>query len=172
MRLSIRKNEKKRLEKFKFIHFSMWVQCMCTPGYPTCVCIRGWRPMCMWDVQVRWRQMTTCTWQGRWWGQRIMPTVSAQSYTRWGGGFLLLYSILLFDVRILNVALYVSRCGMYACVRRWAICVRPRGVWLSTGIDVRLRRASKMYMTVLVSILRVCMRIDDVRFFSVACDDR
>ena len=35
---------------------------------------------------------------------------------------------LLFDVRILNVALYVSRRGMYACVRRWAICVRPRGV--------------------------------------------
>ena len=41
---------------------------------------------------------------------------------------LLLYSILLFDVRILNVALYVSRRGMYACVRRWAIYVRPRGV--------------------------------------------
>ena len=35
---------------------------------------------------------------------------------------------LLSDVRILNVALYVSRRGMYACVRRWAICVRPRGV--------------------------------------------
>ena len=35
---------------------------------------------------------------------------------------------LLFDARILNVALYVLRRGMYACVRRWAICVRPRGV--------------------------------------------
>ena len=34
----------------------MWVQCMCVPGYPTCVCIRGWRPVCMQDVQVRqWR---------------------------------------------------------------------------------------------------------------------
>ena len=42
--------------------------------------------------------------------------------------FLFLYSIFLFDVRILNVALYVSRRGMYACVHRWAICVRPRGV--------------------------------------------
>ena len=71
---------------------------------------------------------------------------------------------LLFDVRILNVALYVLRHGMYACVRRWAICIRLRGVWLSTGIDVRLRRASKMYMTVLVSIPRGYMRIDDVRF--------
>ena len=41
---------------------------------------------------------------------------------------LLLYPILLFDVRILNVALYVSRRGMYACVRRWEIYVRPCGV--------------------------------------------
>ena len=41
---------------------------------------------------------------------------------------LLLYSIFLFVVKILNVALYVSRRGMYACVRRWAIYVRPRGV--------------------------------------------
>ena len=71
---------------------------------------------------------------------------------------------LLFDVRILNVVLYVSRRGMYACVRRWVICIRPRGVWLSTGIDVRLRRASRMYMTVSVSIPRGYMRIDDVRF--------
>ena len=71
---------------------------------------------------------------------------------------------LLFDVRILNVALYVSRCGMYACVHRWVTCICPRGVWLSTGIDVRLWRASKMYMTVLVSIPRRYMHIDDVRF--------
>ena len=78
--------------------------------------------------------------------------------------FLLLYYIFLFGVKILNVALYVSRREMYACVRRWAIYVCPRGVWLSTGIDVRLRRASKMYMTVSVLIPRVCMRIDDVRF--------
>ena len=42
--------------------------------------------------------------------------------------FLLLYSIFLFGVKILDVALYVSRRGMYACVRRWAIYVRPHGV--------------------------------------------
>ena len=41
---------------------------------------------------------------------------------------LLLYFVSLFDVRILNIALCVSRRGMYACVRRWAICIRPRGV--------------------------------------------
>ena len=41
---------------------------------------------------------------------------------------LLLYFIFLFDVKILNVAPYVSRRGMYACVRRWATYVRPRGV--------------------------------------------
>ena len=23
------------------------VECMCMPGYPTCVCIRGWRPVCV-----------------------------------------------------------------------------------------------------------------------------
>ena len=31
-------------------------------------------------------------------------------------------------VKILNIVLYMSRRGVYACVRRWAICVRPRGV--------------------------------------------
>ena len=56
------------------------------------------------------------------------------------------------------------RRGMYACVRRWAIYVRPRGVWLSTGVDVRLRQASKVYMMGPVSIPRVYMRINDVRF--------
>ena len=70
----------------------------------------------------------------------------------------------LFGVKILNIILYMSRCGVYACVRRWAICVCPREVWLSTGIDVRLQQASKMYMTVSVSIPRRCMRIDSVRF--------
>ena len=34
----------------------------------------------------------------------------------------------LFDVKILNIILYMSRHGVYACVRRWAICVRLRGV--------------------------------------------
>ena len=43
-------------------------------------------------------------------------------------GIFIVIFYLLFDVRILNVALYVSRRGMYACVRRWAICVCPRGV--------------------------------------------
>ena len=33
-----------------------------------------------------------------------------------------------FGVKILNIILCMSRCGVYACVRRWAICVRPRGV--------------------------------------------
>ena len=78
---------------------------------------------------------------------------------------LLLYFIFLFDIKILNIAPYMLRRGMYACVRRWAIYVHPHGVWLSTGIDVRLRRASKVYMTVPVSIPRVYMRIDDVRFW-------
>ena len=41
--------------------------------------------------------------------------------------FVVIFCIL-FDVKILNVALYVSRRRMYACVRRWAIYVRPRGV--------------------------------------------
>ena len=81
-----------------------------------------------------------------------------------GSCLLLLYFVSLFDVRILNIALCVPRRGMYACVCRWAICIRPRGVWLSTGIDVRLRRASKMYMTVSVSIPRGYMHIDGVRF--------
>ena len=36
--------------------------------------------------------------------------------------------IFLFDIKILNVAPCVLRRGMYACVRRWAIYVRPRGV--------------------------------------------
>ena len=31
-------------------------------------------------------------------------------------------------VKILNIVLYMSRRGVYACVCRWAICVRPRGV--------------------------------------------
>ena len=68
----------------------------------------------------------------------------------------------LFGVKILNIILCMSRCGVYACVRRWAICVRPRRVWLSMGIDVCLWRASKMYMMVSVSIPRRCMRIDIV----------
>ena len=71
----------------------------------------------------------------------------------------------LFDIKILNIAPYVLRRGMYAYVRRWAIYVRPRGVWLSTGIDVRLRRASKVYVTGSVSIPRIYMRIGDVRFW-------
>ena len=41
---------------------------------------------------------------------------------------LLLYFIFLFDMKILNIAPYMLRRGMYACVRRWAIYVRPRGV--------------------------------------------
>ena len=80
----------------------MWMQCMCTPGYPTCVCIRGWRPVCEQDVQVWQWQMTTRAWWGRtwqrwgwsgiwWWGWRTMPTASAWSYTRtrWGRGMCL-----------------------------------------------------------------------------------
>ena len=31
-------------------------------------------------------------------------------------------------VKILNIVLYMLRHGVYACVRRWAICVPPRGV--------------------------------------------
>ena len=53
---------------------------------------------------------------------------------------------------------------VYACVHRWGTCVRPRGTWLSTGIDVRLRRASKVYMMVSVSIPGRCMCIDSVCF--------
>ena len=45
-----------------------------------------------------------------------------------GASFYCYILYLLFDVRTLNVALYVSRREMYACVCRWAICVRPRGV--------------------------------------------
>ena len=45
-----------------------------------------------------------------------------------GMNVLLLYFVSLFGVRILNIILCMSRCGVYACVRRWAICVRPRGV--------------------------------------------
>ena len=35
---------------------------------------------------------------------------------------------ILFDIKILNIAPYMLRRGMYAYVRRWAIYVRPRGV--------------------------------------------
>ena len=45
-----------------------------------------------------------------------------------------------------------------------ALCVRPCGMWLSTGIDVHLRWASKVYMMVSVSIPGRCMCIDSVRF--------
>ena len=34
----------------------------------------------------------------------------------------------LFDVKILNIVLYMSRRRVYACVRRWVICIHPRGV--------------------------------------------
>ena len=70
----------------------------------------------------------------------------------------------LFGVKILNIILCMLRCRVYVCVCRWALCIRPRGLWLSTGIDVHLRQASKMYMTTSVSIPRRCMRIDSVRF--------
>ena len=102
MRLSIRKKRKTRLEKFKFNHFSVQVQCMCVPGYPTCVCTRWWRPVCEQDVQAWWWQTTTHAWWGRtwqrwgwsgiwWWGWRTMPIASAWSYmhTRWGRGICL-----------------------------------------------------------------------------------
>ena len=69
-----------------------------------------------------------------------------------------------FGVKILNITLCMLRHGVYACVRRWAICIRPHGLWLSMGIDVHLRWASKVYMTVSVSIPRRCMCIDSVRF--------
>ena len=45
-----------------------------------------------------------------------------------------------------------------------ALCVHPRGVWLSTGIDVHLWQASKVYMTVLVLIPGRCMRTNSVHF--------
>ena len=70
----------------------------------------------------------------------------------------------LFGVKILNIILCMLRRGVYACVCRWAICIRPRGLWLSMGIDVRLWRASKVCMTVSVSIPGRCMRINSVCF--------
>ena len=51
----------------------------------------------------------------------VMPGVKIKAM------FLFLYFVSLFDVRILNIALCVSRREMYACVRRWAICIHPRG---------------------------------------------
>ena len=59
---------------------------------------------------------------------QIVPCHSNQLFPSKRSSVLLLYSIFLFDVKILNVAPCVSRRGMYACVRRWAIYVRPRGV--------------------------------------------
>ena len=35
--------------------------------------------------------------------------------------------VFLFGVKILNIILYMLRRGVYACVCRWAICIRPRG---------------------------------------------
>ena len=80
------------------------------------------------------------------------------------GAFCCYIFVSLFGVKILNIILCMLRRGVYACVRRWAICIRPRGLWLSTGIDVCLWQVSKVYMMVSVSIPRRCMRIDSVRF--------
>ena len=52
----------------------------------------------------------------------------AREEEAWRASFYCYILYLLFDVRILNVALYVSRHGMYACVHVWAVCIRPRGV--------------------------------------------
>ena len=44
------------------------------------------------------------------------------------GEFCCYIFVSLFGVKILNIILCMSRCGVYVCVRRWAICVRPCGV--------------------------------------------
>ena len=43
------------------------------------------------------------------------------------GAFCCNIFVFLFGVKILNIVLYMLRRGVYACVRRWAICIRPRG---------------------------------------------
>ena len=45
-----------------------------------------------------------------------------------GAWFCCYIFVSLFGVKILNIILCMSRCGVYAYVRRWVICVRPRGV--------------------------------------------
>ena len=46
---------------------------------------------------------------------------------RGGTCFVVIFFCILFGVKILNIILYTLRCGVYACVRRWGACVRPRG---------------------------------------------
>ena len=42
--------------------------------------------------------------------------------------FVVIYVVFYLIYKILNTAPYVLRRGMYACVHRWAVYVRPRGV--------------------------------------------
>ena len=52
--------------------------------------------------------------------QRLMTTIFRDFYCY--------IFVSLSGVKILNIVLYMSRHGVYACVHRWAICVRPHGV--------------------------------------------
>ena len=42
--------------------------------------------------------------------------------------FVVIYVVFYLICKILNTAPYVLRRGMYACVHRWVVYVRPRGV--------------------------------------------
>ena len=64
-----------------------------------------------------------------------------------------------------SILLYI--CWGVGCMRVYvggAICIRPCRTWLSMGINVHLRQASKRYMMVSVSIPGRCMHINSVHF--------